>query len=100
MVLAIVRNPRTDIIAVASTIVVANCGHRCWLSPEGSFMLDKTRAYTVCMECGSDLMKPNPDSRVYYPEQAMDEIERRFGIAEADQARSFMRDLGGKPWPG
>lgn len=101
LVLALVESPRYDVVADGSTIVVANCGHRCWISPDGVFMQEKNGCYTVCMVCGSDLViNPPAEARIFYPANAMDEIERVAGVAEADQARTFMRNLGGRPWPG
>jgi hypothetical protein len=101
LLLALVHSPRHDVVAVGSTIVVANCGHRCWISPDGVFMQEKNGSYTVCMACGSELVTDPPeDARIFYPANALDDIERVAGVAEADQARAFIRNLGGKPWPG
>lgn len=75
-------------------IVMANCGHRCWLSPQGE---DIARtAYTVCIECGQDAMDNDHEGERFAVPGALAYLTRHHGHDAVDYALDLAQKYGVK----
>lgn len=59
-----------------SRIVRANCGHLCWLSPQGESRLQV--AYTNCLDCAQEIVD-SPDQQKFMVAGTFSAIRRLWG---------------------
>jgi hypothetical protein len=84
--------PLPETVVPGSTIIVANCGHRAWISPSGRWHRagDGAGLYTVCATCcAGEVDGPDVDRREVPGSLA--ELEQTYGPAVADRARAFLK---------
>lgn len=78
-----------------SRVILANCGHRTWLSPPGEPYLDK--AYTCCTDCAHELLEDDTDDgpMVAVP-GALAYIAKHHGAEGIDVALDLIKKYGVK----
>lgn len=74
-----------------SRIIRSNCGHLCWLSPQGEETA--SRAYTICVTC-FDASYQMPDEEQVVVPGAVEALEELWGAEVADDVREEMRRRG------
>jgi hypothetical protein len=81
---------REIVLYPTSRIVRANCGHLCWLSPQGEPML--ATAYTICIPCQEATYFPtgDPEDMRTVP-GAVEALGALWGDEVADSIREELR---------
>lgn len=97
LVLAIVNPllPRERQCVEGSEVVTADCGHQCWLSPQGRPYLQREGITTSCILCAEELIE-NPETEAIVVKGGPEAFRRDFGVAAADQVAAVFRDRGWK----
>ena len=79
-------------MAPNSMVQKANCGHWCWISPDGIFAQERKPLYTLCIRCGGEYTMGRQDAKLMMPPNSIRVIEETHGVAAADQARAFAQE--------
>lgn len=74
-----------------SRVTRANCGHLCWLSPQGEGMAAMN--YTVCTACFEASWQP-PDEEMQTVPGAVSALEKLWGPDVAAEVRDEMKRRG------
>lgn len=76
-----------------SRVIRANCGHLCWLSPQGEPRAQTS--YTICIDCGQDVLHdPDPQGKRIAVAGSLEWLREQHGVQAEQVARSFMRRHG------
>jgi len=90
---ASVFEPHPEGVVHGSTIILADCGHRAWLSPSGLRALRKHDLETCCMRCvATNIDIRKAEKRILAGSR--DELNRKFGVGYTDQLFSELYDDG------
>lgn len=75
-----------------SRIVRANCGHLCWLSPQGEARF--ATSYTQCTDCLDADVTPEEEREMFAVPGAVDSWRAIAGDKVADEIRQRLREKG------
>ena len=84
------------LVLPGSSALVANCGHRCVISPSGrSFLAADPEVYTLCLDCAqqdNNLIEQSHEQ--YLVPGAKKELIEQLGVAGLDQVLAAARRAG------
>jgi hypothetical protein len=87
-------------VTPGAVVVMANCGHRAYLSIGGMDVLateQGQRYYVMCDMClGIQDALDDPDADLRVPQAVVDDIYRSVGVAEGDQLMAWGKQKGFK----